>query len=296
MASRRAARVPAAGGVVAPSVGTLSARPPAPLAEFRDVSFAYGGSSRDGSRSFRLAGLTFGLAPAEILGVIGPNSAGKTTVLRLLTRVVTPTSGEILLEGAALGQLSPAALARRVAVVPQALPAAFPFTVAEMVLMGRYPHGPGRYFEDAVDRARCREAMAQVGVLALAARPVAELSGGEHQRVALARALCQEPRLLALDEPTAHLDLRHQAETAALLRGLRHATGLTVLLVSHDLNLAAEVADRVLLLNDGRIERLGAPEVVLDQATLSRVYGCPVVVGRHPTTGRPTVHLAWPSP
>jgi len=267
----------------------------APIVEFSDVSFAYPEPGRARRRPFRLTALTFGIASGEILGVIGPNSVGKTTVIRLLTRVVTPRSGEIRLEGSPLAALSRADVARRVAVVPQALPAAFPFTVAETVLMGRYPHAPGRFFESEADRARSREAMAQAGVLGLAALPVAELSGGERQRVVLARALCQEPRLLVLDEPTAHLDLRHQAETVALLRRLRRGAGLTVLLVSHDLNLAAEVADRVLLLNDGRIERIGAPESVLDEPTLSRVYGCPVVVDKHPSTRRLTVHIVWGS-
>jgi iron complex transport system ATP-binding protein len=270
--------------------------PPRPVAEFCRVSFAYAASGHDRHRPFRLADLTFGIAAGEILAVIGPNSVGKTTVIRLLTGVVTPASGEVRLEGEALGLLSRTEVARRVAVVPQALPAALPFTVAETVLMGRYPHAPGRFFETGADRARGREVMAQAGVLDLAALPVATLSGGERQRVALARALCQEPRLLALDEPTAHLDLRYQAETVALLRRLRRTAGLTVLLVSHDLNLAAEVADRVLLLNDGRIERIGPPEAVLDEAVLSRVYGCPVVVDKHPSTRRPTVQIVWPNP
>ena len=266
---------------------SMPTRPPTPVAEFCRVSFAYAASGQGRNRPFRLAGLTFGIAAGEILAVIGPNSVGKTTVIRLLTGVVTPASGEVRLEGEALSRLSRTEVARRVAVVPQALPAALPFTVAETVLMGRYPHAPGRFFEGEADRARGREAMAQAGVLDLAALPVATLSGGERQRVALARALCQEPRLLALDEPTAHLDLRYQAETVALLRRLRRAGGLAVLLVSHDLNLAAEAADRVLLLNDGRIERIGPPESVLDEATLARVYGCPVVVDKHPSTRRP---------
>ena len=274
----------------------MPTRPPSPVAEFCRVSFAYAASGHDRHRPFRLTGLTFGIAAGEILAVIGPNSVGKTTVIRLLTGVVTPASGEVRLEGEALSGLSRTEVARRVAVVPQALPAALPFTVAETVLMGRYPHAPERFFEGEADRARGREAMAQAGVLDLAALPVATLSGGERQRVALARALCQEPRLLALDEPTAHLDLRYQAETVALLRRLRRATGLTVLLVSHDLNLAAEVADRVLLLHDGRIERIGPPESVLDEATLSRVYGCPVVVDKHPSTRRLTVQIVWPNP
>lgn len=262
----------------------------APIVEFGDVSFVYPKSPG----GFRLAGLTFDVAPGEILGVIGPNSVGKTTLIRLLTKVVAPESGAIRLAGRPLAGMTQREVARLVAVVPQDLAPAFPFTVEEMVLMGRYPHAPGRYFEDEADRARAREAMARTGVLDLAATPVARLAGGERQRVVLARALSQEPRLLVLDEPTAHLDLKHQAEIVALLRRLNRAAGLTVLLVTHDLNLAAEIADRMLLLHAGRVERVGPPESVLDDATLSRVYGCAVVVDKHPVTRRPSVHLAWP--
>lgn len=265
------------------------------LARFDGVSFAYPESARGERRSFRLEGLTFDIAAGEILGVIGPNSAGKTTLIRLLTKVVAPTSGVIRLAGRSLGAMSQWEVAREVAVVPQDLAQVFPFTVGEVVLMGRYPHAPGRFFEDGEDRARCREAMARTGVLDLAALPVARLGGGERQRVVLARALCQEPRLLVLDEPTTHLDLKHQAEIVALLRRLNRESGLTVLLVSHDLNLAAEIADRVLLLNDGRAERIGTPESVLEESTLSRVYGCAVVVDKHPLTRRPTVHIVWSS-
>jgi iron complex transport system ATP-binding protein len=263
---------------------------PTALAEFRDASFAYPKSPG----GFRLSGLTFDVVPGEILGVIGPNSAGKTTLIRLLTRVVSPASGVIRLAGRPLADMSRREVARLVAVVPQDLAPAFPFTVEEMVLMGRYPHAPGRYFEDETDRARAGAAMARTGVLDLAAVPVARLAGGERQRVVLARALAQEPRLLVLDEPTAHLDLKHQAELVALLRGLNRASGLTVLIVTHDLNLASEIAGRMLLLHAGRVERAGTPEAVLDEATLSRVYGCAVVVDKHPITRRPSVHLAWP--
>jgi len=264
------------------------------VVEFRDVSFAYGASARRGARSFRLAGISFEIQPREILGVIGPNGSGKTTLIRLLTRLVSPASGEIRLAGRPIGTMARAEIAREVGVVPQHPVEGFPFTVAEMVLMGRYPHAPRRFFENEADVARCREAMARTGVLELAALPVADLSGGERQRAAFARALCQEPRLLVLDEPTTHLDLRHQAQAVSLLRRLNRESGLTVLLVSHDLSLAAEVADRLLLLADGRIERVGSPESVLEEATLRRVYGCGVVVGKHPSTGRPTVHVVWP--
>jgi iron complex transport system ATP-binding protein len=261
------------------------------LAEFRSVSFAYPRAGRH-QRPFTLSGVSFGIDAGEIVGVIGPNSAGKTTLTRLLTRVIEPAAGEILVEDAPLRRLGRAGLARCVAVVPQGAPAQFPFTVGELVLMGRYPHGPGRYFESPRDRDVAREAMAATGVLELAELPLDDLSGGERQRAIIARALAQEPRLLVLDEPTAHLDLRYQTEAAALLRRLNHERGLTVLLVSHDLNLAAEVCDRLLLLSGGRVAAVGTPAAVLDAALLESVFGCAVIVDKS-EGGRPVVRLAW---
>jgi iron complex transport system ATP-binding protein len=184
-----------------------------------------------------------------------------------------------------------------VAVVPQDVPQALPFTVEQVVLMGRYPHAPRRFFETAADVAVAHAAMDLTGVGGLAQAPVQSLSGGERQRVALARALAQQPRLLVLDEPTAHLDLRYQAECAALLRSINRERGVSVLLVSHDLNLAAEVSDRLLLMSEGRVARLGPPATVLEEQLLTAVYRCPVVVDHHPVTGRPVVQVAWaPAP
>jgi ABC-type cobalamin/Fe3+-siderophores transport system ATPase subunit len=263
------------------------------LAEFRNVSFAYPASEERRARPFALGDLSFEITPGEIIGVIGPNSSGKTTLIRLLTRVLEPASGEIRLEGAPIRRLSRTDLARRVAVVPQGILPQFPFTVGELVLMGRYPHDPGRYFESPRDRSVAREAMEATGVLELADMPLEHLSGGERQRAVIARALAQEPRLLVLDEPTAHLDLRYQVEAAALLRRLNRERGMTVLLVSHDLNLAAEVCDRLLLLNGGRAAAIGAPAAVLDEALLASVFGCAVIVEKNETTGRPVVRLTW---
>ena len=232
-------------------------------------------------------------AAGEIVGVLGPNSAGKTTLIRLLTRVLAPDAGGILLEGRPLPHWRPAELARRVAVVPQGAPPEFPFTVEELVLMGRYPHAPERYFESPADRESARAAMQATSVLELAAQRLDSLSGGERQRAAVARALAQEPRLLVLDEPTAHLDLRYQAETAALLRRLNRERGVTILLVSHDLNLAAEVCDRLLLLAAGRQVAVGAPEAVLSETLLAAAFGCEVTVEKHPATRRPVVQPTW---
>jgi iron complex transport system ATP-binding protein len=265
-----------------------------PLVEFDDVAFAYPRAAPGRAGGFSLTGVSFAVEPDEVFGVIGPNSAGKTTLLRLLTRVVGPTRGQVRLGGRPVGRLGAAELARQVAVVPQEAPRPFPFSVEQLVLMGRFPHGPGRFFETEEDHGLARAAMTAAGVLELAALPLEQLSGGERQRALLARALAQQPRLLVLDEPTAHLDLRYQAETAALLRRLNAERAMTVLLVSHDLNLAAEVCDRLLLLAGGRVARLGAPADVLRRDVLEPVFGCPVVVDVHPGTGRPVVQVAWP--
>jgi iron complex transport system ATP-binding protein len=179
-----------------------------------------------------------------------------------------------------------------VAVVPQEAPRPFPFSVEQLVLMGRYPHAPGRFFEDAADMAAARAAMTATGTLELASLPLEQLSGGERQRALLARALAQEPRLLVLDEPTAHLDLRYQAETAALLRRLNREGGMTILLVSHDLNLASELCDRLLLLRAGQVARLGTPGEVLEPGLLETVFECRVTVDKS-ASGRPVVQLAY---
>lgn len=263
------------------------------LVEFRSVTFAYRGSSERRERPFALSELSFDIGPGEIVGVIGPNSSGKTTLIRLLTRVLEPAAGEIRLEGVPLRRLARTELARRVAVVPQGEPPQSPFTVGELVLMGRYPHGPGRYFESPHDRAVAREAMGSTGVLELADLPLDHLSGGERQRAVIARALAQEPGLLVLDEPTAHLDLHHQVEAAALLRRLNQERRMTILLVSHDLNLAAEVCDRLLLLAAGRVAATGAPEAVLEESLLASVFGCEVIVDKSEATRRPVVRLTW---
>lgn len=264
-----------------------------PLAEFRHVGFAYPGVAT-GRQRFEIPDLSFALSPGEVLGLIGPNAAGKTTVIRLLSRVLDPSRGEILLAGLPAARLARAAVARHVAVVPQDVPQGFPYTVEQLVLMGRFPHSPGRFFESREDLKIAREAMAITGVEALAAEPMDRLSGGERQRVVLARALAQRPRLLVLDEPTAHLDLRYQAECVELLRRLHRDEGLGILLVSHDLNLAAEVSDRLLLMAGGAAVRVGPPEDVMQEPVLEAVYGCRVIVDKHPATRRPTVSVVWP--
>jgi iron complex transport system ATP-binding protein len=260
--------------------------------EFCGVDFAYKTADRKGV--FAIRDLSFAVEPGEIFGIIGPNASGKTTVVRLLSKVLAPARGDILVGGESLSRLSRASVATRIAVVPQELPRGFPYTAGELVLMGRFPHAPGRLFESEEDRRRAREAMAATGVLELRGAAMDDLSGGERQRVMLARALCQGAALLVLDEPTAHLDLRYQAECVGLLRRLNRDAGLTIILISHDLNLAAELCDRLLLLQSGAAVCIGPADVVLDETRLLSVYGCPVMVDKHPVTRRPTVQIVWP--
>jgi len=263
------------------------------LIECQRLGFVYA-PREAGAPAFAIRDLTFDVRPGETFGVIGPNASGKTTLVRLLSKVLEPSEGRVLLQGEDVTRLSRAGLARRVAIVPQDVPRGFPHTVEELVLMGRFPRAPHRFFESQEDRVAARRAMEAVGVMDLRSALLDRLSGGERQRVLLARALAQEPQLLVLDEPTAHLDLRYQAECAGLLRRLRSQAGLTIVLVSHDLGFAAELSDRLLLMAGGATVRVGPPDAVIDEAVLEAAYGCRVIVDKHPISRRPTVHLIYP--
>ena len=249
--------------------------------------------SRDPRSRAVLSGVSLEVRPGDLAVVMGRNGAGKSTLLDIVAGLRRPSGGVVKLDDRPADGWDPRARARLVAHLPQAVRPDLPFLAGELVLMGRYPHDPGRYFESPRDRAVAHDAMEATSVLELADMPIEHLSGGERQRAVIARALAQEPQLLVLDEPTAHLDLRHQVEAAALLRRLNRGRGMTVLLVSHDLNLAAEVCDRLLLLNGGQPTVIGPPDVVLDEALLASVFGCAVVVDKNDATGRPIVRLTW---
>jgi cobalamin transport system ATP-binding protein len=221
----------------------------------------------------------------ELVAIVGPNGAGKSTLLRLLAASMAPWDGSIELLGRSLADFDRRALARNIAIVGQENAVAFPFTVLEVVLMGRAPHLAPFSFESPGDLAIARAALDRLGLLGLAARHVQELSGGERKRVVLARALAQEPKVALLDEPTAFLDLKHVAEIFAVLRELCERDGLAVVATLHDLNAAALYADRVLLLRDGSTVASGLPEQVLTSDNLRAVYDTEVYVGRNPATG-----------
>ena len=244
----------------------------------KQVSFSY-----DSIKA--LEDVTFEAAEGELLGIVGPNGAGKTTLLRCINRVLKPQVGVILIGGRDVACWSRREIARRMGLVPQNSTITFPFTVLEVVLMGRRPHqGPfGR--ESERDLEIVEEALRLTDTLRFASRPIAELSGGEQRRVVIARALAQEPSVLLLDEPTLHLDINHQLEVLSLVRRLTRERGLVTILTSHDLNLAARYCDRLLMLNQGQVYALGTPEEVLTPANIRRVYRVEAEVTRHRSTG-----------
>lgn len=233
--------------------------------------------------------VTLSVSAGEVLVLVGPNGAGKSTLIRAISGVLPLAAGTIQWEGRDVLHLSPAARARLIAVVPQAVHLPEAFTVSEIVMMGRTPYLPLWGGESRHDCAIAWEAMRRTEVDALAERRVDELSGGERQRVVIARALAQEPRVLLLDEATAHLDLKHQVAILELVRVLAREHGLAVLATLHDLNHAALYADRVALLAEGQLRAIGTPAEVLTGPHLSAAYGLPVSVIPHPTYGTPLV-------
>lgn len=243
-----------------------------------------------------LHGLSLEVPVGQMVGLLGPNGSGKSTLLRVIAGLLPPPGGGLRLGGKALGQYGSRERARTVALVPQSVALPFAFTVFDVVAMGRHPHLGMLGAAGKHDYAVIQRALAQTDCLEVRDRLATELSGGELQRVIIARALAQEPQLLLLDEPTAHLDLNHQLDIARLLQQLNREQELTVLWVSHDVNLAAEFCDRLVMLHAGQIVGDGAPETVVTSALVERVYGLRAPVNPNPISGRPQVLLTGGKP
>lgn len=256
--------------------------------EARRISYTYTDSA--GTREpFRLEPLSFAVHAGELLAVVGPNGSGKSTLLKLVSGLLAPEIGTVLLDGRPLATLNLRERARQIAVVQQESPLFFPISVLAFVLQGRYTYLRALQFESEDDMRIVRQVMATTRTGHFGRRLVQELSGGEKQRVILARALAQQPAMLLLDEPTLHLDIAYQVGLLRLVRNLVRTEHYAVLLVTHELNLASEFADRALLLHRGRLVRAGGLAEVFARELLEEVFQTELDVFIHPETGRPRV-------
>ena len=253
------------------------------------ASYAYTARGQ-AAPTFTLGATSFAAREREIVAILGPNASGKSTLLRLIAGTIAPLSGRVELDGEETSRLGAKTRAQKIAIVHQESSILYPALAGEFVLQGRYPYGRALRFASREDIEIARNALAQLGAEHLSGRAIGELSGGEKQRVILARALAQQPRLILLDEPTLHLDIGAQVELLERLRQLAKENRYTVVVVTHELALAAEFADQVVLLHMGRCLRVGAPADVYHRELLEQVFEAPLEVELGPA-GRPRVHL-----
>jgi len=250
----------------------------------KNVQYAY-------ARSRVLKGLSFSIHPGDFFIIIGPNGSGKTTLMRLICGLEKPSSGRVNIFGQPIQSYNRKRLAKEIAFVPQSTPLDFPFTVFDVVLMGRSPYQGMLGLENQTDLEKARQAIEFTGITKLVTRKISQLSGGERQLAFIARAICQEPKVLLLDEPTASLDLAHQIHIMDLMEKLQAEKNITIVMVSHDVNLAAMYASRLLLLKKGEIAHIGSTEAVLTYQNLEASYGCPLLVDQNPMGAVPRVTL-----
>ncbi len=255
-----------------------------PVLSLRKVGFRYG-------RSWALKGVDLDIHSGEVVGILGPNGSGKSTLLKVVDGLLAPREGEVLLKERPVSGYSRSGLAREVAMVAQENHFRFSFSALEVVLMARFPYLGRFQFEGKRDMGVAFKALGATHCLDLAERSIHELSGGEKQRVLMARALAQEPTVILLDEPTSFLDLKYKREIFDLISSLTHDRGLSVLVVSHDIDLAAQYCDRMVMLKKGRIYSMGVPNEVITATNIEGVYECTVIVDKNPATGTPRVSL-----
>lgn len=253
------------------------------------VSYAYSPNPSQ-APVFTLEALSFQAKPGEIVAVLGPNASGKSTLLKLISGELQPLSGRIFLNNFVIHTLPTKTRAQRIALVQQESTLLFPSLVWEFVLQGRHPYGRSLRFESDDDVTIAKNALAQVGAAHLSDRRMDKISGGEKQRVILARALSQQPLLLLLDEPTLHLDIGAQVDLLETLRRLAAENRYSVVVVTHELNLAGEYADQVVLMQKGKCLRVGTPATVYQRELLEQVFQAPLSVAIAPS-GRPRVTL-----
>ncbi len=265
----------------------VSKAPAALRLSVEQASYSYAAAERV-APLFTLEATSLQARRQELVAIVGPNASGKSTLLRLISGALRPLSGRVQLDGFEVSALDARTRAQRIAVVQQESPLLFPIRVAEYVLQGRHPYSQKLRFETAKDLAIADHALMQVGAEQLRGRWMHQISGGEKQKVVLARALAQQPLLLLLDEPTLHLDIGAQVELLQQLRRLAESHGYTIVVVTHELNLAAEFADHVALLHRGKCLRSGSAADVYQRELLEQVFGASLEVETGPT-GRPRV-------
>jgi len=264
------------------------AAPPVRL-NVEQASYAYHAQG-NAAPVFTLGATSFVARQREIVTILGPNASGKSTLIGLIAGALKPLSGRVELEGFEISKLDPRTRAQRIAVVHQESQLLFAVRAGEYVLQGRHPHGKSLRFATDEDITIAENALAQVGAKHLRDRWMHEISGGEKQRIILARALSQQPILLLLDEPTLHLDIGAQVDLLERLQHLSLENRYTVVVVTHELSLAAEFADQVVLLHRGKCLRVGTPAEVFHQELLEQVFEAPLDVAVGPE-GRPRVHI-----
>ena len=231
--------------------------------------------------------ISISVEKGKFIGILGPNGCGKTTLMRVLSRVIKPLGGVVVINDQNISQYGSRSLAKILGCVGQEGCKSFSFTVKDVVLMGRYPHcGQFKQYSDE-DIKIANEAMSNTNILHLADRLITEISGGERQRVWIAQTLTQQPKIILLDEPTAHLDINHQLEILRLISNL--TPSITVLCVFHDLNLASNFCDRLILMKDGKIMCNGSPSEVLTQQRIQECFDVNIIVNTHPQTGQPYI-------
>ncbi|MFA4836424.1 MAG: ABC transporter ATP-binding protein [Dehalococcoidia bacterium] len=250
------------------------------MLQIENVKLGYG-------KSTILQNISLSVQCGEMLGIIGPNGSGKSTLIKGICCLLTPKDGRVLIDGQDVAHISRAELARLVAVVPQTPNLPDTYTAFEIVLMGRTPHLGMLRFEGPRDFDIAWRAMEMTGTQPIAERRMHEISGGEKQRLIVARALAQEPKLILLDEPTAHLDIKYQIETLDFIRKLCREQNMTAVTVLHDLNLAAQYCDRLALIYEGKIHTEGSPQEVITAQNIKEVYGAEVYVYPHPINSLP---------
>jgi len=275
------------GSVLARNAGEATRSSADARLSVEQVSYAYSANPTQ-APLFTLEATSFQAKPGEVVAILGPNASGKSTLLKLIAGALAPLSGRILLNGFVTHSLTPRTRAQRIAVVQQESLLLFPSRVWEFVLQGRHAHGRSLRFESDDDVMIAKNALAQVGAADLSDRSMDQISGGEKQRVILARALAQQPLLLLLDEPTLHLDIAAQVDLLHTLRRLAAENRYTVVVVTHELNLAAEYTDQVVLMQRGRCLRVGPPSSIYQRELLEQVFQTPLTVELGPS-GRPRV-------